>query len=345
LDVQDNVNDDGERVELSILVPCFNEADHIKPCLESVLSDIEHLPYEVLIIDGRSTDGTIDIVREMQCHNPRIRLLDNSHRLQAYALNIGIQNSHGDILIRIDAHSIYPPGYVRRCMDLSVRTGAENVGGIMQPVGRGLAQRAIAVAIQHPLGSGNSPHRRGHRSGYCDTVYLGTYRRSVFERVGQFDPWAHPNEDAEMDWRIRKSGGRVYVDHTLRVSYSPRSSLSALAVQYYHYGRGRAYTTIKHKTLTSYRQMAAPALVLILSASVVGLPLFPYLASLPLSYGGSLIAASMLSRMNEDWRVRALLPVVFATMHVAWGVGFLGRFVQLLWKASFRPVSTPLQSA
>jgi len=313
------------RKEISVIVPCFNEEGNIRACLDSLLDDFTKENCEVIVVDGMSTDGTRRIVEEFQEKYENIVMLSNPERLQAHALNIGIQHSRGRIIVRIDAHSVYPKNYVERCVQLLGEVSAENVGGVMAPVGKTPFEEAVAIAMGHPLGIRSA---RGHGTnfrGYVDTVYLGTFRREVFKKVGYFDPGAHPNEDGEMNLRIQSAGGKIFMDGSLEVPYRPRGSLRALARQYYRYGRGRAYTTLKHKKITAYRQVSPVPLVLGIAISVGLAPFYKYSLVFAGSYVVSILGVSLLIKDAKEVRVRCLLPMVFMAIHLSYGIGFIMR--------------------
>jgi len=316
------------RKEISVIVPCFNEEGNIRACLESLLDDFTKETCEVIIVDGMSTDGTRRIVEEFQEKYDNIVMLSNPERLQAHALNIGIQHSRGRIIVRIDAHSVYPKDYVERCVQLLEEASAENVGGVMAPVGKTPFEEAVAIAMRHPLGIRSARDHGTTFKGYVDTVYLGTFRRDVFKKVGYFDPRAHPNEDGEMNLRIQNAGGKIFMDGSLEVRYGPRGSLRALARQYYIYGKGRAYTTLKHKKITAYRQVSPVPLVLGIGFSFGMAPFFKYSLVFPGIYLVSVLAMSVLVRDVKDVRVRCLCPLVFMTMHLSYGVGFIVRVLK-----------------
>ncbi len=198
----------------------------------------------------------------------------------------------------------------------------------MVPLGKGFLQRAVSFCMSHPLGVGNAQFHLGNHSGFVDTVYLGCFKRAVFEKVGLFDPAMTPNEDAELNLRIRKSGGTVYLDSNIRVGYFPRDTLAKLARQYFRYGQGRCRTSKKHGSFTSIRQVVPPfwtvftvALLLLSWRSVFFV--FPLAA-----YVLVLLLVSMYGAYGKQDRAVLLSPVCFAVMHYAWGLGFLSELLR-----------------
>ena len=197
---------------------------------------------EILVADGGSTDGTRDIVARLAAEDRRVVLVDNPRRLQAAGMNEAIRRARGDVIVRMDVHCEYARDYVRKCVEVLERTGADNVG--RRPARQG-ELHVPASAVR-----GARQPARGRRSqlplvgpeGFVDTVFLGAFPRRVFEKVGLYDPGAVTNEDAELNQRILDAGGRVYLSREIVVHYYPRDSFRALARQYFRYGRGRART-------------------------------------------------------------------------------------------------------
>lgn len=329
---------------------------------------------ELIVVDGGSGDRTREVVREYVDGakaeelgiGGRVRLIDNPGRLQSHGLNAGIKEARGEIIVRADAHCVFPPGYVRRCVELLEATGAANVGGVMVPVadgpnansGSGSGQEVIALALRHPAGVGDAKWHLGNYIGFVDTVYLGTFRRGVFEEVGFYDTNLKTNEDGELNLRILKAGKRIYLDSSIRVAYFPRETLGKLAKQYFHYGKGRCYTTLKHRKITSWRQAGPVALVAGLAAAFVLSLWRPAFLILPAAYVVSLPAVALLTRFKfggelgeldvaagfslrsrerevgfsgnrrlRNVKIRLLTAAAWAIMHVSWGSGFWSHLI------------------
>lgn len=328
-------SDKKTKPRVSILIPCYNEQDYIKQCLDSLIDDFVVKNAEILIVDGMSVDGTRKVIKNyIDGHkNVRIKLLDNPKKLQAYGLNIGIDNAKGEVIVRADTHAGYPKEYVKRCVSLLKKTDADNVGGAMYPWGEGSKfQDLMALALMHPFGVGDAKFHLGNYTGYVDTVYLGTFWKSVFREIGHFDPASHPNEDAELNLRILNAGGKIYLDSSIKIDYFPRNSLSSLIVQYFNYGRGRCRTILKHKKITSFRQAVPVFLVLGLFISLVaGLIANSVFLLFPLVYLSSVILISLLTVIREQKKITDLflLSIIFIAMHISWGLGFLAKLLRL----------------
>jgi hypothetical protein len=233
---------------------------------------------------------------------------------------------------RVDGHSVIPTDYLRNAVDLLERTGADNVGGLMSASGETDLEQAIATAMTSKVGVGNAPFHVGGDEGPADTVYLGVFRRTALDRVGGYDEDFVRAQDWEMNYRIRTTGGTVWFSPKLSVSYRPRSSLSALAQQYFHYGRWRRQVMRAHPGSVNLRYLAPPSALL---GVVLGLVLSTFLSlwalTLPVGYLLLVLAGSVVVGRGLPFRSRLVLPLVLVTMHMSWGAGFL---------SSWRPVDS-----
>ncbi|HEX9855247.1 MAG TPA: glycosyltransferase family 2 protein [Acidimicrobiia bacterium] len=310
--------------DVSIVIPVRNERDAVGLAVASALEQEYPGRLEVVVADGMSTDGTRTLLGELSSDR-RLKWVDNPAGSTPAALNTAIIASSGEVIVRCDAHSVLPSGYVRRAVELLEGTGADNVGGIQLARGTSTMHRAIALAMSTPLGVGDAKFHIGGAPGPTDTVYLGVFRRSTLAKVGLFDTTLVRNQDYELNHRIRASGGVVYFHPDLAVEYSPRRSLAALASQYRQYGTWKREVLRRHPDSLRWRQLAAPGLVVGLAASA-GLALTP---ARPLSlvvpglYLAALAASALLETVRRADPAGLLLPVVLPTMHLAWGFGFL----------------------
>ena len=317
-------------------MPCLNEEDRILGALESLIDDWVLAEGEILVLDGGSSDGTRlaveEFVKKRRASGSAIQLkiIENPGRLQVFGLNAGIRAACGEFIVRADAHCLFPPGYVKTCIDTiqaKEPEGVANVGGVMEPLGLKLRQKAIAQAMIHPLGVGDARFHLGTKSGFTDTVYLGTFRKRLLEEVGLYDIKHNPNEDAELNIRLLKAGWKIYLDHNLRVQYFPRETYSALARQYFAYGSGRARTTWKHRRVTSWRQIVPAVFVLGLMASLLLAIFKPLFLFFPAAYFGVVLLGAIFVPAARQNR-RPVLMVRFAAawaivvMHISWGIGF-----------------------
>lgn len=334
----------GKRSPLvTIAIPCFNEERYIEKCVEDVFAqDYPADSIEVLVGDGMSMDRTREILAELAAKHPgRLRVIDNPHRLQAAAMNAMIDEARGEIIIRMDVHARYAPDYVRQCVDVLDETGADNVGGAQRAIPETWFQRALCAALDSPLAVGGARYRDADAEGFVDTVFLGAFRRKIFERVGGYDAKAITNEDAELNQRILAAGGKVYLSRKIVVQYFPRDSFRGLAAQYFKYGKGRARTLLKHRTFPTPR----PAIPFAMMAGAATLLLTPPLhPAAPLAFG-AYGAATLVESLRVSLRHGlALAPAVFAifpVLHLSHGVGFGVGLVQYAIKPDWSDHHVP----
>jgi glycosyltransferase involved in cell wall biosynthesis len=319
---------------VSILLPVYNESRYIERCLNALLAqDYPADKLEILVIEGRSTDNTRELIHAIQEQRgeqrPLVQLLDNPDRLQAYALNIGLRAAAGDVLVRVDGHTLLEPDYVRQCVEV-LRALADqnvvNVGGRMLPIGETPAGWAIAAATRSPFSVPTAFHH-SEKPQVVDTVYLGAWPRQVFESVGEFNPAVNINEDYELNYRIRQQGGQIYLSPAIRSVYFCRASFSALARQYCRYGVQKVQMLKRHPEAIRPRQLIPPLFVLGL---VGGL----FLGLLWVGFGllwvagiGAyiLLALVMAARARRAIAAPPPVPLVvmaFVIIHVTWGAGF-----------------------
>ncbi len=321
---------------VTVVMPVRNEEGFIERSLGSVLAqDYPADLTEILVVDGRSDDSTREIVERMgeQAHRA-VRVVDNPKRIQAAALNIGVAHAKGEILVRVDGHCEIAPDYVRRCVEVLQSSGADNAGGLMTARGEGRIGRAIALATSTPFGIGNSRFHYAAEPDWTDTVYLGAFRRSVFDRVGTFAEDVGPNEDDDLNRRILESGGRIRLDPSIKSVYYCRPSLGAAWRQYYRYGLFRP-RVLGRRGIGALRQLVPAALVAGLAASfVTAIVTRRYVWALIVA--GPYALASLVATLvfgRRDRSTMATLPAVYATLHIAYGTGF--------WRGLFGLVTDP----
>lgn len=320
---------------VSVIVAMRNEEAFIGKCLNSLAQQDYPAEFlEILVIDGRSMDGSREIVSAMQERIPNLRLLDNEKKVSPAAFNIGIDNARGEVLTIISAHCYLAPDYVSRCVEYLAQTGADCVGGPIQTIGENDTARAIALAMSSPFGVGDALFRYSQREQYVDTLAFGAYRRDVFERVGLFDEELVGNEDDEFNYRLRGQGGKLFLTPAISSFYYGRASLSALCSQYFRYGFGKVRVVRKHTRLVRFRHVIPAIFVATLVMTVLlGIfsPAFVALFVLILaSYITLSLVVSLWIASRRGWRYVPVLPLAFACLHLSYGTGFLLGLVHLL---------------
>lgn len=331
-------------VEISIIVPCYNEERHIAHLLDAIrLQTVSINRLEVIIADGISTDKTRSILQNYRDTHPDLTILviDNPKRNIPSALNLAIEASSGEYIIRLDAHSIPQPDYVELCVQHLDENIAQNVGGvwIIQPGEDTRIARAVAIAAAHPLGVGGAQYRNANtQAGFVDTVPFGAYRRDFLNQIGNYDESLLSNEDYELNTRIRANGGKIYLDPKIRVTYFARRNLRTLSKQYFRYGFWKFKMLEKYPKSIRPRQLLPPIFVIgtiALAITAAFLPIsFFVLTAILLIYGLGLFFGTFLAVKKSPYSLSVHVMVVAAiiTMHLSWGFGFLYSFISGLLK-------------
>ena len=318
---------------VSVVMPIRNEANAIARGLGAVFAqDYPSAKLEVIVADGGSTDGTREIVRSLQRDHPNLRMIDNPPGIVATGLNAAILQAEGEVIVRVDGHTEIATDYVRQCVADLARTGAENVGGRMSAVGGGAFGRAVALATSSPFGVGGARFHYSDREEWVDTVYMGAWRRDVFDRFGLFDEELVRDQDDEFNYRIRSRGGRILLSPRIRSRYTVRSTPRALWRQYFQYGFWKVRVTQKHPRQMRPRQFVPPLFAATLLFSLGTSFFSPVGRILFVLALGSYLVANLVS---SAWTARSagpesllLLPPVFAIVHLAYGSGFLRGLVR-----------------
>lgn len=321
----------GPAAGASVIMTVQNEAAHLVDSVGSVLAQDWPGPLQILVAIGPSIDETVAVARRLAADDDRIELLDNPTGKTPAGLNIALAAAVHDIVVRVDGHCMLPPGYLTTAITTLKETGAANVGGVMAAAGTTTFERAVAVAMTSKLGVGSAAFHVGGQAGPVETVYLGVFRRAALQDVGGYDANFDRAQDWELNHRIRAAGGLVWFTPELSVTYRPRATVGGLARQYFNYGRWRRRVMATHSGTVQVRYLAAPAAV-----GVIGLGIAAAAAGLttgnaalqlgllaPLGYAAAVAVGGVAVAGDEPWRVRTRVPVALATMHCAWGVGFL----------------------
>jgi len=315
----------GVRPLVSVIVPVRNEERFVQGCLTAILEqDYPPERLEILVADGMSEDRTREFIATLPAGG-RIRVIDNPARLQAAGLNLCIAAARGDVLIRVDGHTVIARDYVATCVDTLAETGAWSVGGAITGGWTTPMGRAIAVASSSPFAVPGAFHS-SVRACFTDTVYLGAWPADVIRSVNGFRAELAINEDYELNHRIRSAGGRIFYSPKIRCTYFGRQTIPELGRQYFRYGRGKVEVLARHPRSLKWRHLVAPAFVAALVATPA-LSIWTSLAALiwlatVLAYVGANLLASIKIALREGVAVLPAVALAFATMHVCWGAGF-----------------------
>ena len=311
-----------KNIGVSVVLPILNEERHLAESIHAILQQEYDGEFEVILALGPSIDRTNDIAAGLAKADPRVILVDNPTGRTAAGLNAAVAASRFPIIARIDGHAEVARTYLKDAVRLLHEHNAVNVGGVMAAVGRTPFERAVATAMRSVLGVGASRFHVGGQAGPADTVYLGTFRKDALIAAGGYDERFTRAQDWELNFRLRERGGTVWFDPSLIVTYRPRSTIKALAKQYFEYGRWRRAVVRSHKGSVNYRYLAAPFAVLVNAASIIlGFSLSPlFFTPLALYLLTILVGGLALGKSLSE---KIILPSVFATMHMVWGLGFL----------------------
>lgn len=336
--------------DILAVIPALNEAAHIEDCIRSLMRGDERLTDTAFVVaDGGSTDATREIVERLRAEFPNLSLLHNPARLQSAAVNLAVRE-HGEgrrILVRCDAHSIYPKNFILDAADSLARRGVASIVTPMDAIGETCFQRANAFIVDTPLGSGGSAHRGGRVSKFVDHGHHAAFDLAKFVEVGGYDETFSHNEDAEFDRRLRAAGGAIFLDAEIRITYMPRASASALARQYFNYGKGRARNLMKHGDTPRPRQMIPQATLVACVLGVLVAPVSPWTLVAPAGYAAALALASVVVAIRMKSACGLLAGPASAIMHMSWAAGFFRQFLaghrssQAAEPALLRPVSAP----
>lgn len=324
-----------ELPRVSVIMPVLNEERHLREAVAQILHQDYPGEIEVVMAVGPSKDGTLQVAQSLAAEFESVHVVHNPSGRTPAALNAAIERAIGDVVVRVDGHALIPSDYIACGVRVLAETGADNVGGIMDATGSTPFESAVARAMTSRFGVGGAAFHVGGEPGPALTVYLGCFRADALARVGGYDESMERAQDWELNLRIRQTGGVVWFTPLMRVEYRPRADARALARQYHDYGRWRREVARRHPETISLRYLAAPIAVSLVALGLVlgvlgvlfGATWLAVLGfAMPLGYLIVNLLASIASAAGRPrllLRAALALPVVYATMHGAWGLGFL----------------------
>ena len=313
---------------ISVIVPLRNERANVESFVEDLAAQDFEGELEVLVADGASDDGGIERLQAAaRDAGVPLRVIDNPAAWVSHGLNACIREARGDLIVRLDCHSRYAGDYLRRCAEVSRRTGAWNVGGRLVPTGTTRTERAVACAMDSPFGGIGWTRSSGGAAVETDTVTFGAFRPEVFDRVGLFDETLVRNQDDEFNLRLRAAGGRIVLDPAITVMYRPRGSFAGVWRQYYEYGLWKVPVMLKHRRIATVRGVVPLVFVAgsagLLATAVGSRTARRLLATEWLLYGvlAATFAGRGVRRRGEPWTLMPAVLAAFPTFHVAFGTG------------------------
>jgi len=308
--------------EISVILPVLNEEKYLEDAVNAILAQQYDGKIEVILAVAPSDDRTLQIAQRLHMNDPRVVIVENPSGRTAAGLNLAIAASQYSIIVRVDGHANIPNNYCELVSEVLETTGAVNVGGVMAAEGKSLFEKSVARAMRSPLGVGASRFHTGGSAGEVDTVYLGAFRKEALLAAGGFDERFTRAQDWELNFRLRQAGGVVYFDPRLVVTYRPRSTVKALAKQYFEYGRWRRVVSRRHQGTINYRYLAPPFTVAAtLLSLILGWLVSPFLFIPALVYAVFILIASVV--IGKSVGEFLCLPTILLTMHISWGLGFL----------------------
>ena len=307
--------------KVAVVIPAKNSEETLEKAFVSVLNQRTEEQIEVCIAVAPSEDSTLDVAKRIEIDNENVTLVENPSGKTPAGLNLAIKNTQAPVIVRLDAHAELEEEYISTALETLKKTGAANVGGRQNPVGATPFEKAVGIAISSRFGAGDARFRTGGEEGEVDTVYLGVFDRNSIENVGLFNESLIRNQDAELNWRLRETGKKIWFQPELIASYKPRSTLKELAKQYYDYGKWRRHVVSIHPRSIKLRQLIPPLNSLVfLLGTIFGFFWVPSLGFPVLYIAGIFFVTTVKSKTITDF---IYLLIIFPTIHFSWTAGFL----------------------
>jgi succinoglycan biosynthesis protein ExoA len=317
-----------DNTKVVVVIPALNEAHTIEAIVRKLVSEHRYLPnINIVVADGGSTDATKATALALSREFDFVHVMDNPKKIQSAGVNmVAIEwQDKAEVMVRCDAHAIYPEGFVSKLLTSLKKSQAASVVIPMDSIGNSMVQTAIAWTSDSSIGSGGSAHRGGRKSGYVDHGHHAAFDMKSFLAVNGYDETFAQNEDAEFDCRLRAQGFKIYLDAHIRIKYLPRSSFLKLWNQYFGYGMGRSRTVLKHPASLRVRQLAVPIHILAIAVSLLLFAVYrlPFFLAWPVLYSLLLFTVSVMTMNKRKSTIGLLTGFAAFIMHTSWGLGFL----------------------
>jgi len=319
------MNEEEKLPFVSVVVPMYNEELYIKECLLSLVNqNYVKGEYEIIVIDGNSTDNSRKIVTSLMKKYSSIKVYNNPRRITPVSFNIGIEKSRGEIIIFIGAHAICENDYISQCVGLLSNRNASNVGGIQNAVGSDYVSNAISYAMTSPFGVGNAYYHFSKKETYVDSVWGGAFKKETLKKLDGFNENYIKMQDYELNYRLQKMGGKILLSPKIRCNYFVRKSLKDFWKQYFIYGMWKVKGIVDHPDLLAFRHLIPPTFVIFLIMSIIALFFNLKIGMVvPALYIIANLLFSVKISIKKGLKYIFILPLTFAVMNISWGVGFL----------------------
>ena len=330
---------------VSFVMPVRNEEEYIRVSLQSLVE--QNYPAnecEIIVVDGQSSDRTREIIEAIRERSPQVRCLDNRAGIVPTGMNIGVRAALGEVIIRADGHNVYPPDYAANCVKYLEETGADNVGGpwVTVAADKGFSARLVVAVLSSPFGVGNSKFRTSREEGFVDTVPFGAFRKEIFERVGMYNEKLVRNQDNDLNARIRKAGGRIYLTPVLTTHYYPVKNFQGLLKYAFKTSKWHIFTLRENRESMGVRHLAPGIflmlLLLLLPISFVNATASAFLVGVLCAYILMGFYFSLRAKTEGNWDVAAVQPFATMCFHIAYGAGTLFGLRYLFRQPPVRPI-------
>lgn len=326
-------------------MPVRNEEEYIRASLQSLLEqDYPVSECEIIVVDGQSSDRTREIIEEIRERNPHVRCLENRAGIVPTAMNIGVRAARGEVIVRADGHNVYPRDYATNCVKYLEETSADNVGGqwVTVAADESFSARLVAAVLSSPFGVGNSKFRTSREEGFVDTVPFGAFRKEIFDRVGMYNEKLVRNQDNDLNARIRKAGGKIYLTPALTTKYHPVKNFLGLLKHAFQTSKWHIFTLRENRGSMGVRHLA-PAmflllLLILLPTSFVSATALASLIGVLCAYILTGFYFSLRAKTEGNWDVAAIQPFATLSFHIAYGAGTLFGLRYLFRQPSVRPI-------